>query len=224
MTDQLDDVRRLLKESQSEDAPREVIIEGISFAINPLVFSPAYFDDTAFFARNFPSIKGEDVLEIGPGIGVISVLAAMRGAKSVVAVDINPYAVRNTLENVSRLGVEKTVTVLEGDLFNPIKSARRFGTIFWNVPFGYTEGKEDPSIIERAIVDPKYRSLHSFISSAPRYLKEDGRLLIGFSPTIGRADILKSIVEENDFSIATLAEHSVGTPPIIFHLYEMRRQ
>jgi len=57
-------------------------------------------NDTELFANNLPVVDGEEMLEIGPGTGVISITAAYKGAKKVVAIDINPDAVRNTQANI----------------------------------------------------------------------------------------------------------------------------
>ena len=58
------------------------------------VFSPKYFTCSEILARNFPYNEGEDFLEVGCGVGVISTFAALKGAQSVLALDINPRAVR----------------------------------------------------------------------------------------------------------------------------------
>jgi ribosomal protein L11 methyltransferase len=51
------------------------------------------------------------VLDIGTGSGVLAVAAARLGAPSVVAVDIDPNAVRVTLANAEANGVEDTIDV-----------------------------------------------------------------------------------------------------------------
>lgn len=44
--------------------------------------------------------KGLSVLDMGCGSGVLGIYAAMRGAREVVFVDIDPWSVRNTEENL----------------------------------------------------------------------------------------------------------------------------
>lgn len=55
-----------------------------------------------------------DVLDFGSGTGILAILAAKMGARSVVAIDHEHWAYENALENVERNGVTG-VTVLEGD-------------------------------------------------------------------------------------------------------------
>ncbi len=45
---------------------------------------------------------GKRVLDMGCGTGVLGILAAKRGAKDVWGIDIDEWAVENTIENASR--------------------------------------------------------------------------------------------------------------------------
>jgi len=47
-------------------------------------------------------IKGMDVLDMGSGTAVLAILASMKGAKSIDAVDNDEWAYNNALENVER--------------------------------------------------------------------------------------------------------------------------
>ncbi len=64
------------------------------------IFFPKYFNDTEIFAQNLPVKKNDEMLEIGSGTGVISIFAGIKGAKRVLAIDINPDALKNTEENI----------------------------------------------------------------------------------------------------------------------------
>jgi len=46
-------------------------------------------------------MKSKDVLDMGCGTGVLAILAAMKGAISITAIDIDEWAYLNTLENIS---------------------------------------------------------------------------------------------------------------------------
>ncbi len=59
---------------------------------------------------------GERVIDVGTGSGILAIAAALLGAGHVLAVDIDPDAVRVATENVAHNHVENTVTVQEGDL------------------------------------------------------------------------------------------------------------
>ena len=59
---------------------------------------------------------GERVIDVGTGSGILAIASALLGAKRVLAVDIDPDAVRVARENVEHNHVESAVTVVEGDL------------------------------------------------------------------------------------------------------------
>lgn len=58
--------------------------------------------------------KNLDILDMGCGSGILGILAAKLGAKSVLGIDIDEWAYFNTIENLELNGVS-TMTVLQGD-------------------------------------------------------------------------------------------------------------
>lgn len=58
---------------------------------------------------------GALVADLGSGSGVLAIAAAKLGAGRVVAIEMDPDAIGNALENVERNGVAGRVTVLQGD-------------------------------------------------------------------------------------------------------------
>ncbi|MBN2534274.1 MAG: tRNA (adenine(22)-N(1))-methyltransferase TrmK [Spirochaetales bacterium] len=178
-----------LKSSMREKEKYDVDILGRNFIVFPQVFSPKYFFDTELYAKNLPIENGESFLEIGCGVGVISIFAVLNGAARVVAVDINPAATENTIENVKRFGLEDKIKVYNGNLFDPLPDQDTFDTIFWNTPFGFIENKE-LSIMEKSVFDSNYESHKQFIYGAAAHLNTGGRLLIGFSSTLGNKEKL----------------------------------
>jgi len=57
---------------------------------------------------------GKSVLDMGCGTGILAILAEMKGAKPIDAIDYDNWCYLNSLENVER-NVCKHITVLEGD-------------------------------------------------------------------------------------------------------------
>lgn len=60
--------------------------------------------------------SGEDIIDVGTGSGILAIAAALLGAGHVLAIDIDPDAVRVAGENVAHNQVENIVEVREGDL------------------------------------------------------------------------------------------------------------
>jgi len=219
--DYLDGTAKIINESKVEKEKYYTKILGRKFAVYPNVFSPKYFLDTKFFAQKLPIRKNEEFLEIGPGSGVTVVFAALRGAKHVTAIDINQTAVANTKENAQINGVEEKVTVLHGNLYEPLGKDSKFDTIYWNTPFGYVNKDKNLTVLEKAVFDPEYQATEQFIKQAKNHLKENGRLLIGFSTTLGKFDLLQKLLQESGYSVKLIAKtKSQETHPVLFEIFE----
>lgn len=65
--------------------------------------------------------KGQRVLDIGCGSGILSIGAALLGSGPVLGVEIDPDAVRTARENVQANGVAEIVTIQEGDLAKDVE-------------------------------------------------------------------------------------------------------
>lgn len=59
-------------------------------------------------------LEGKSVLDMGCGTAVLAILAAMRGAKPVTAIDIDTWCVENSIENIEKNGVGE-ISVQLGD-------------------------------------------------------------------------------------------------------------
>lgn len=60
------------------------------------------------------NLDGKAVIDMGTGTGILAILAAMRGAKPVTAVEIDPVAYANAVENVALNG-HPEIAVILGD-------------------------------------------------------------------------------------------------------------
>ena len=111
-------------------------IQGLPFLVTPSVFNPKVPRTGEFLASLLDSNRvGRDckVLDMGTGSGVCAVFAAKYGGR-VVAVDINPAAVRCAGINALINGVESQIEVRCGDLFAPVQG-EKFDLILFNPPF-----------------------------------------------------------------------------------------
>lgn len=60
------------------------------------------------------------VIDVGCGSGILSIAGAKLGAKEILALDLDPVAVRSAQENVELNQVQDTVQVAEGDLLKGV--------------------------------------------------------------------------------------------------------
>jgi len=153
---------------------------GKTFVILPGVFHPRLFFTGKFLAESLCSMKFGDcqtVLDMGTGSGVGAIFAA-DFAERVLAVDINPLAVRCARLNVLLNGVETKVEVRAGDLFGPV-DAERFDLIVFNPPYyrGVPQGPLDIALRGGTA----HQVLRNFLRSARHYLTDPGRILLVLS-------------------------------------------
>ena len=74
-----------------------------------------------------------EILDLGCGSGILSIAAAKLGAKQVLGLDIDPIAVKATLENAEANGVADQIIADEGSLEYVLKSGRQFDFIVVNI-------------------------------------------------------------------------------------------
>ena len=95
-----------------------------------LVYIPS--DDTFLLAENLEIKKGQSVLEIGTGSGLVSMYASLL-TDDVTATDIN-YNALELAEKNFKLNNINTIKLEFGDLFEPVKD-KKFDVILFNTPY-----------------------------------------------------------------------------------------
>jgi len=113
--------------------PRNYRYKKIKAVVLPGVFFPQFTISTKLLLQFLEGkiLADKSFLELGCGTGIISVLAALQGAK-VLGSDINPQAINNVLLNAEKNHVK--INICLSDLFDEIPS-QNFDFIIINPPY-----------------------------------------------------------------------------------------
>lgn len=106
--------------------PEVVIMPKMSFGTGH--HATTHLMSAAVMRRDLTGKRG---LDMGSGTGVLAILAVMRGAEHVDAVDIDEWAEENCAENVAANGAEGRVTPILGDV--RAIEGRRYDFILANI-------------------------------------------------------------------------------------------
>ncbi len=148
--------------------------KGMQIYTHPKVYKPA--EDTFLLAENLQVKRTDEVLEIGTGVGIISIIASRR-ARKVIATDINKYAIKCAIKNIIN-NKAFNIEIREGNLFEPVQG-EKFDLILFNSP--YLPISDDEKIDDelnaswdggadgRSIID-------KFLDCLKDHLKEGGRV------------------------------------------------
>jgi len=177
-----------------------MIFHGLEIETCDGVYEPA--EDSFLLADSLRGMEYKDVIEIGPGTGLLALICAQR-ARHVVAVDISKEAAVCTNNNAKRNNVEN-IEVIRGDLFFPISESHSFDLVIFNPPYlpeddgdkaassAWSGGKDGRLVIDR------------FLEQTKNYLKSGGRMLtIGSSHSAYEKTI--EVLEASGFKTKILA-------------------
>lgn len=174
---------------------KQVFFADYVFNVSEDVYEPA--EDTFMFAENLVVERGDSVLDVGTGCGILGIIAAANAAK-VVAVDISPCAVRCAKENAKLNRLIDKLLFVQGDLLAPLRTGERFDLILFNAPYLPTGSGEDVTWLERAWAGgvTGRQIIDRFICQSPDRLTSGGRILL-LQSTLGDLDrTLKSFKEK----------------------------
>ena len=148
-----------------------------TFDVSEEVYEPS--EDSFLFAENLDVEESALVLDVGTGCGILGILAAEKAAY-VVAVDVNPYAIRCAKKNSVHNNVRGKMAFIQSGLLTAFNENAKFDLILFNAPYlPSAECEEDSWMVRswaggingRQVID-------QFISQVPSHLKACGRILL----------------------------------------------
>ncbi|MBS7634704.1 50S ribosomal protein L11 methyltransferase [Candidatus Bathyarchaeota archaeon] len=155
---------------------KEFLYEDLRFTVFNGVYEPS--DDTFLIAENLHVGKGEEVLDVGTGCGILDVLSAFKASR-VIAIDMNPIAVRCAKANADRNGISEKIDFICGDLLSPLRDGVSFNLVLFNAP--YLPVEEEP----KDWLDYSWsggrsgrETVRRFIETVSEYVKIGGRIML----------------------------------------------
>ncbi len=174
--------------------------------------------DAPILADFIETKENEELLEIGGGCGIISLLLSLKPFKHIICLEIQPSLADLARRNVALNQLEDKITVVQDDirLYEP---GKKFDVIFTNPPYFRLKSGWLGHCEERAI------ARHEIALSAPEVIKKivellrfDGRCYLIY-PYFRYKEIIK-LLTENDLKIyrERLVLSKVDRPPRFFLL------
>lgn len=193
---------------------------GNFFKVTPDVLIPR--DETELLVTRAIDLINQnnfnDVLDIGTGSGCIACTIAKNTNATVLGIDVSSDALRVSLDNVTRLGINNKAVFRKSDLFKNIREGEVFDLIVSNPPYIPTgtdlseEVRHEPKIALFAEENGLaiYRKI---IEHTPNYLMTGGYLM--FELGVGEAEPVKKMME-NYFENITVEKDLAGIDRVIY--------
>jgi len=165
--------------------------------------------------------RAAELADIGAGSGAIAVTLALELPDAqIVAMDLSPHALAVTQRNAERHGVLDRLTLLEGDLLEPIRQAERapLDAIIANLP--YIAEEEYPTLMPEVREHEPLLALRAgegglalirrLIADAPPLLASAG--LLALEVGMGQAERVVSLLKETGWRLLRVIEDYGGIP------------
>lgn len=169
------------------------------------VYVPA--EDSYLLADNLEIKKGQSVLEIGTGSGIVAMYAS-RLTDDITVTDINFDACELARKNFAENGIEN-IEILWGNLFEVVEN-RKFDVILFNTPYLPTEDDEvldntinyafDGGLNGRKVID-------LFLNEVGNHLNDGGIVQMIQSSLSGNDETLAKLDELGFIAEIAASEH-----------------
>ncbi|MDB4992219.1 MAG: N-methyl-transferase [Parcubacteria group bacterium] len=200
--------RPYLNKVESHTEPYDVEVFGTPITVLPGVMSPKYDWAGLYMIDYLPKdFSGQDVLELGPGSGLVSVFMGLRGARSVTAADISPKAIENTRINFEKFSTPNSLAIVS-DVFSDVPK-KKYDSIVFNLPYHNGIPAND---LEKGVIDAEYHAMITFLKDAKEFLADDGKLYLGFSQS-GNVELFKAELAKNGIGIDDFEEKNTWDDP-----------
>lgn len=143
----------------------------LTLLVLPTVYQPR--EDSFLLIKALNIKKGEKILEIGTGSGIIAIHCAKARA-DVTATDVNPSAV--TCAKLNSVLNRVKLKVLKSDLFSNVPRKLKFDKIIFNPPYLPSNKKDKFYDISYSGGKSGVEVTNKFLRESPKHLKKHGEV------------------------------------------------
>lgn len=201
-------------EMSARSEPFKKNLAGIKLAVLPKVYPGGL--DTELMCEVIEVSAGSEVLDLCTGTGAIAIKAALMGASRVVAVDLNPVAVKNAALNIARLKLDHVVEIKEGSLFEPVIN-QKFDLITINPPY---TNKKPANKTEICFWDEDNLTTVTFFQQFKSYLKPGGKVYFAWAD-FGDMELLKKLSKDHAVELQLLGSKQTPSGLATFFVYKL---
>jgi release factor glutamine methyltransferase len=205
-----------IEKMKQRQKPVTNILDGNEITALPNVYAGGLDSELMCEVINIP--KDAEVLDLCTGTGVIAVKAAQLGAKRVVAVDLNPEAVKSARLNAAKLQLSQ-IEVREGSLFEPA-GKETFDVIIINPPYINHEAKDKTEI---CFWDIGNAVTKEFFAKYKQYLKPSGTAYLGWGD-FADMNLLDELASEYGVHLKMISSKTDPLTNEAFLAYELREK
>jgi len=202
-----------IAEMSARTEPFEYSVAGIKLTVLPQVYPGGI--DSELTSEAIGDVAGKSVLDLCTGTGIVAVKAAQRGADVVVAVDLNPEAVRNAKLNAEKLGLNQ-IEVREGFLFEPIDD-QRFDVIAINPPY---TGKKPANKTEICFWDEDNNTTRRFFAEYKQHLNPNGEAYLAWAD-FSSIELIEELAGANNTKLELVQSRSTPSGLATFLVYKL---
>lgn len=177
--------------------------------------------DAPLLADFIRARKTDDILEIGTGSGIISLLLAVRPFRRITALEIQSGLTGLARRNVALNGLENKIQIVRGD-FRTFDPGRKFDLIFSNPPYirkatGFLSRVAEKSVAKHEI----HGDLADLMRKTAEWLKDKGRAFFVY-PERRRKDFVEAAASNGLHVRRTQAIRPRADEPANLFLAELR--
>ncbi len=202
-----------IAEMSARTEPFEHTIAGVNITVLPKVYPGGI--DSELISEAIGDVSGKYVLDLCTGTGIVAVKAAQRGAQRIVAIDLNPEAVKNAKLNAEKYSLNQ-IEVREGSLFEPVDD-EVFDVIAINPPY---TGKKPANKTEICFWDENNNTTRQFFAEYKRHLKPGGEAFLAWAD-FSSVELIKKLAESNNTSLELVQSKSTPSGRATFLVYKL---